>query len=68
MKGEHLHVQRAELAQELSSLQLAIAQLEADAGRLQNDITKKGVACFLIAKQNLKSHTEGWGYTGISPM
>lgn len=59
--------------QELSSLQLAIAQLEADAGRLQNDITKKGVACFLIAKQNLKCHTEvgeegGWGYTGISPI
>ena len=58
VKGEHLHVRRAELAQELSSLQLAIAQLEADAGRLQNDITKKGVACFLIAKQNLKCHTE----------
>ena len=64
---EGKHVRRAELAQELSSLQLAIAQLEADAGRLQNDITKKGVGCFLIAKTEPEmSYRGGGGYAGIS--
>ena len=66
VEGKHLHIRRAELAQELSSLRLAIDQLEADAGRLQNDITKKGVGRFLIAKTEPEmSYREG-DYTGIS--
>ena len=44
MEGERLHVRKAELAQELSSLRLAVAQLDADAERLQNDITRRGIS------------------------
>jgi len=42
MEEEQLRVQRAQLAQELSSLRLAVAQLEVDAGRLQTDINQRG--------------------------